>query len=169
MNKRQAVSGQLHPNVFMLDAPGGTEQTSVTTIIFTFLKMNLMKDCCADISKLAAQLLPGGRAAHSIFKLRTPCDKASTGYITVDSDYVQQLKASYLIVWNALCMSYSHSIKSVDRGFQYFMNCPDIPFGGNTYCFSETFAKFYRSFLEVQDLGLLLPGSNLCHSFHTSR
>lgn len=168
MNQPQPKSGAATAKCFMLDAPGGTGKTFLTTIIFRFLKMKVMTAYCASSSAVAAQLLPEGRTAHSIFKLLIPCDNESTCYITVDFYYALQLKASYLIVWNEIFMSHRHSIEAVDNCVRDLMKCPEISFGGKCVLYLGDFRQIL-SFLEVQDIGLLPPASNLLRSIQTSR
>lgn len=81
--------------------------------------------------KVASQIVPEGRTTPFIFNMTIPCDGESTCYIYVDSDYAQQLKNSYLIVWDEICMSHRNSITAVDRLFPHLINYSCISFRGN--------------------------------------
>ena len=54
---------------WFLDAPGGTGKTFLTKLILANVRKNGHKALAVASSGIAATLLPGGRTAHSTFKL----------------------------------------------------------------------------------------------------
>ena len=71
-------------------------------------------------SGIAATLLPGGRTAHSTFKL--PFDLTSTDEplcnVSRGSATGNLLKTASLIVWDECTMAHKYAIKALDRTLQ---------------------------------------------------
>ena len=72
--------------IFFVDGPGGTRKT----FLYRTLLANLRKlghiAIATNTSGIAATLLPGGRIAHSRFKIPLTLDASSTCSISIQSD-----------------------------------------------------------------------------------
>ena len=66
---------QLNGGIYFLDAPGGTGKTFVTKLLLAKVRKQNNIAVAVASSDIAATLLPGGRTAHSAFKL--PLDLAT--------------------------------------------------------------------------------------------
>ena len=85
-------------------------------------------------SGIAAELLEGGRTAHSRFKIPIPINESSVCSISAQSNDAKLLRKTSLIIWDEIMMSHVHQVDCVDRSLQDIMKC-DHPFGGITVVF----------------------------------
>merc|ERR1712016_48868 len=94
-----AVNGG-NGGLFFLDAPGGTGKTFVTNLLLAKVRQEGKIALAVASSGIAAHLLPGGRTAHSMFKL--PLDlstkEAPTCNISKGTGTAEMLKQCSLIV-----------------------------------------------------------------------
>jgi DNA replication protein DnaC len=70
-------------NVYFIDGPGGTGKTFLYSTILAKIRMKSDVALAVASSGIAALLLPGGRTAHSRFKIPLNLDKYSTCNIKV--------------------------------------------------------------------------------------
>ena len=105
---------------WFLDAPGGTGKTFLTKLILANVRKNGHKALAVASSGIAATLLPGGRTAHSTFKL--PLDLASddmpTCNVTRNGPVAALMKKVRLVVWDECTMSHKHAFEAVKRMMQ---------------------------------------------------
>ena len=109
-----------HPQaMFFLNAPGDYGKTFLLeTLLFTVWGMGKIALVVAS-SGIAAELLEGGRTAHSQFKIPIPVNESS----------VCSVRRSSLIIWDEVMMSHVHQVDCVDRSLRDIMK-NDKPFGG---------------------------------------
>lgn len=84
--------------LFSLDAPGGNRKTFETTEIQMFLQSRGMIVLAVESPAVAAQLLVGGRTAHSIFKVPILVHSESPCHIDGRSQIAEDLKKLSLII-----------------------------------------------------------------------
>ena len=100
------ISNLDHGGLWFLDAPGGTGKTFVTKLILAEIRRRGHKCLAVASSGIAATLLPGGRTAHSTFKL--PLDLARqetpTCNIMKNTMVAKMMKKIKLIVWDECTM-----------------------------------------------------------------
>ena len=99
-------------------------------------------------SGIAATLLPGGRTAHSRFKIPIDLEPNSKRMCGLDDDHVELLRRTDLIVWDEVVMAQKASIEVVDRTLQRLRGCSQ-PFGGVTVLLGGDFRQI-----------LPVPGAN---------
>ena len=113
LNAVKSGSGGL----FFLDAPGGTGKTFVTKLLLAKVRQQGKIALAVASSGIAAHLLPGGRTAHSTFKL--PLDlstnEAPTCNISKGSGPAEVLRQCSLIVWDECTMSHKGALEAVER------------------------------------------------------
>ena len=80
-------------------------------------------------SGIAAQLLPGGKAAHSVFKIPMPVDDYSTCSLSKQNARAALLRGMTLLVWDEAPMCDRRAIEEVDRTLR-FIREKDVPFDG---------------------------------------
>ena len=80
-------------------------------------------------SGIAAELLEGGRTAHSRFKIPIPINESSVCNIPLQSDITKLIQKTSLIIWDEIMMSHVHHIDCVDHSLWDIMKV-DKPFGG---------------------------------------
>ena len=74
----------LQDRLFFVDGPGGTGKTFLYKLLLAHVRMEGHIALCVASSGIAAQLMPGGRTAHSRFKLPlTILENSSCGYVVV--------------------------------------------------------------------------------------
>ncbi|KZT57840.1 hypothetical protein CALCODRAFT_540865, partial [Calocera cornea HHB12733] len=87
-----------HGGLFWLQGPGGTGKTFVYKAVCAELRAQGKIVLCVASSGIAALLLPGGRTAHSTFKIPIPCHDSSTCTISKNSLLADMLCQASLII-----------------------------------------------------------------------
>ena len=85
-------------------------------------------------SGIAAELLEGGRTAHSRFKIPIPINESSVCNISLQSDITKLIQKTSLIIWDEVMMSHVHQVDCVDHSLHDIMKI-EKPFGGVTVVF----------------------------------
>ena len=126
----KAVHDENHPHkMFFLNAPGGYGQTFlIETLLSTVRGMGKIALAVAS-SGIGAELLEGGRTAHSHFKIPIPVNESSTYSISLQSNDAKLLKETSLIIWDEIMMSHVDQVNCVDRSLRDILKV-DKPFGG---------------------------------------
>ena len=65
-------------------------------------------------SGIAAELLEGGRTAHSWFKIPIPVNESSICSISLQSNDAKLIRETSLIIWDEVMMSHVHQIVLID-------------------------------------------------------
>lgn len=65
------------------------------------------------LSAVAAQLLDGGRTAHSALKIPFPVDSESAYKIDAKSQLAPDLNETHLIIWDEIVMTHLHNLEAV--------------------------------------------------------
>ncbi|KAF7844087.1 ATP-dependent DNA helicase PIF1-like [Senna tora] len=81
-----------------------------------------------------------GRTAHSRFKISLPVDASTTCSISKNSDMIELIRRSTIIVWDEAPMTHRYAFESVDRTFRD-INGVDSPFGGKIVILRGDFRK----------------------------
>ena len=99
---------------FFLQGPAGTGKTFLYNCLCSYLRSQGKIVLCVASSGIAAQLLPGGRTAHSRFKI--PLFNAGiTGCnITSNSSLAQLIRKTSLIIWNEVPMQHKSCFEAVN-------------------------------------------------------
>ena len=86
-------------------------------------------------SGIASLLLPGGRTAHSRFKIPIILDDNTMCDIKRGSQLCKLLMVTSLIIWDEALMAHRKCFEAVDRSLRDILSASnpdlaDIPFGG---------------------------------------
>ncbi|XP_063950001.1 uncharacterized protein LOC108221463 [Daucus carota subsp. sativus] len=97
-------------------------------------------------SGIAATLLPGGRTAHSRFKIPIVLDEYSVCNIGHNSDIAELIKQTKLIIWDEDPMQHRYAFECLDRSLRDIMKSVDplraeLPFGGITVVLGGDFRQ----------------------------
>ncbi|XP_074336487.1 uncharacterized protein LOC141673617 [Apium graveolens] len=97
-------------------------------------------------SGIAATLLPGGRTAHSRFKIPIVFDELSLCGISHNSDIAALIRATKLIIWDEAPMQHRYAFECLDRTLRDLMKsvdatCSGLPFGGITVLLGGNFRQ----------------------------
>jgi ATP-dependent DNA helicase PIF1 len=90
--------------------------------------------------------LPGGRTAHSRFKIPFNLHESSTCSIPYGSDLALLLQKTRLIVWDEAPMTHRHAFEALDQTLKDLMRGVDRsleekPFGGKVIVFGGDFCQ----------------------------
>ncbi|XP_058772421.1 uncharacterized protein LOC131646397 [Vicia villosa] len=130
--------------VFFLHGYGGTGKTYMWRTLASALRSK--HDICLTVatSGIASLLLPGGRTAHSKFKIPVPTMDNSTCKIEYNDDVADLLRQTKLIIWDEAPMAHKHAFEALDRTLKDVMstygNSKEI-FGGNVVVFGGDFRQ----------------------------
>ncbi|XP_031099718.1 ATP-dependent DNA helicase PIF2-like [Ipomoea triloba] len=128
------------PSAFFVDGPGGTGKTFLYRCLLAFVRSKGLIALATATSGIAASILPGGRTAHSRFKL--PLDGTdkyvcNIGKHTADASL---LRHSKLILWDEASMAHRNIVESLDITLKDIMDCQDL-FGGKVIVFGGDFRQ----------------------------
>jgi hypothetical protein len=92
-------------------------------------------------SGVAASIMPGGRTAHSRFKIPLNLEEGKSCSFTKQSGTAKLLRMASLILWDEATMTKRQAIEVLDRSMRDIMECQDRPFGGKTVVFGGDFRQ----------------------------
>ena len=130
-NAVQAGTG----GIFFVYGSGGCGKTYIwKTLIYRLRSMGKIVLPVAS-SGIAATLMPGGRTAHSRFKIPIVLDDYSSCAISHDSDIAHLIKSTSLIIWDEAPMQHRHAFECLDRSLRDIMKSvsperAEMHFGG---------------------------------------
>ena len=126
----KAVQDETHSQrMFFLNAPGGYGKTFlIETLLSTVRGLGKIALAVAS-SGIAAELLEGGRTAHSCFKIPIPVNESSVCSISLQSNEAKLLRQAALIIWDEIMMSHVDQVNCVDQSLRDILKVYK-PFGG---------------------------------------
>ncbi|WVZ67157.1 hypothetical protein U9M48_016277, partial [Paspalum notatum var. saurae] len=127
--------------VFFVDGSGGTGKTFLYKALLATVRGVGKIVVATATSGVAASIMPGGRTAHSRFKIPlTIYDRLSCSF-TKQSGTAQLLKEASLIIWDEATMTRRQAVEALDNCMRDIMNAPDRPFGGKIVVFGGDFRQ----------------------------
>lgn len=128
--------------VFFLSGAGGTGKTYVYRTICHRLRSAHKIVLCVASSGIAALLLPGGRTAHSTFRIPIDTlDADSLCNISKQDKRAELLRAVDLIVWDEAPMQSRFTHEALDRTLRDICDNESTPFGGKVVVFGGDFQQ----------------------------
>ncbi|KAL3813122.1 hypothetical protein ACJIZ3_014390 [Penstemon smallii] len=128
------------PAVYFVDGPGGTGKTFLYRALLAYVRSRGGIALAVASSGVAASLLPGGRTAHSRFKLPVDVEDKPIGKISKQSSIAKMVIESSLIIWDEASMANRHSIEALDKMLQDLCDNKTV-FGGKTVLFGGDFRQ----------------------------
>ncbi|XP_041021212.1 ATP-dependent DNA helicase PIF2-like [Juglans microcarpa x Juglans regia] len=125
---------------FFIDGPAGTGKTFLYKALLATIRSKNMIALATASSGVAASILPGGRTAHSRFKIPLNVDKDSTYNVIKQGSLAKLLRLAKLIIWDEAPMSTKYSIEALDKMLRD-INDIDLPFGGKIIVFGGDFRQ----------------------------
>lgn len=121
--------------LFFVKGSGGCGKTYLWKTIIAWLRSQSKIVLPVASSGIAATLLPGGRTAHSRFKIPLKLDESSMCSIRHGSDIAELLKETSLIIWDEAPMQNRAAFECLDRSLRDIMKSVNVerakkPFGG---------------------------------------
>ncbi|WVZ92085.1 LOW QUALITY PROTEIN: hypothetical protein U9M48_038176, partial [Paspalum notatum var. saurae] len=124
--------------VFFVDGPGGTGKTYLYKALLATVRSRDRIAVATATSGVAASIMPGGRTAHSRFKIPLVIDDGALHKTKWDCKIAT--KAS-LIIWDEASMTKRQAVEALDNGLRDIMDRPRLPFGGKTIVFGGDFGQ----------------------------
>jgi hypothetical protein len=125
----------------MVNGCGGTGKTFLYKVICSKLRSEGNIVLCIASSGIAALLLPGGRTAHSMFKI--PIDGLSSTSICCipkNSMRADLMRAAKCIVWDEIVPQHRYAIEALDRTLRDLRDNDNF-FGGITLLIGGDFQQ----------------------------
>ncbi|XP_047085208.1 ATP-dependent DNA helicase PIF1-like [Lolium rigidum] len=127
--------------IFFVDGPGGTGKTFLYRALLATVRDQGKIALATATSGVAASIMPGGRTAHSRFKIPLRIDEGAICGFTKQSGTAKLLQAASLIIWDEASMTKRQAVEALDKSMRDIMDRPDLPFGGKTVVFGGDFRQ----------------------------
>ena len=123
-----------------MDGPRGTGKTFIYRTLIAYYKSKGKIILATASSGIAATLLPGGRTAHSRFKIPINVEVGSFCSISKQSDLAKLLRETTTIIWDEAPMTNRYALEALDRSLKDILDC-DAPFGGKVMILGGDFRQ----------------------------
>ncbi len=132
--------------LFFVYGSGGTGKTFVWTTLLSRLRRQGKIVLAVASSGITSLLLPGGRTAHSRFKIPIDLHDESTCNITQQMKVVELVRKADLIIWDEAPMMHRRAFETVDHTLRDLMQLDDAQatdkiFGGKTMVLGGDFRQ----------------------------
>jgi hypothetical protein len=126
---------QKKASFFFVCGYGGTGKTFLWNTIINHLRSQQKIVLSVASSGVASLLLPGGRTAHSRFKIPCDLDETTICNIKRGTMLADLIKQTSLIIWDEALMTHKAAFEALDRTLRDLLSLhsPDtkeLPFGG---------------------------------------
>ena len=125
---------------FFIDGPGGTGKTYLYKALLATIRSQGCIALATATSGVAASILPGGRTAHSRFKIPINDDQNKYCNISKQSVLAQLIRNAKLIIWDKATMAKRKSVEALDKMLQDITNNGHF-FGGKVIVFGGDFRQ----------------------------
>ncbi|PAA48122.1 hypothetical protein BOX15_Mlig001947g5 [Macrostomum lignano] len=117
--------------LYFIDAPGGTGKTFLLTLLLNSARAKRQIAVAVASSGIAATILPGGRTAHSMFKIPVCAVRQDSAFCSIGrrSKLAEILRNARIIVWDEAPMTHRKDLEIVDRSLRDLLRV-EQPFGG---------------------------------------
>jgi hypothetical protein len=126
--------------IFFVDGPGGIDKTFLYRCLIAIVHSKGLIAVATTTSGIAASIMPGGRTAHSVFKIPIKISDGSICKFSKQSDTTDLLHRVALIIMDEVAMTKRQSVETLDRSLQDIMGC-ELPFGRKVMVFGGDFRQ----------------------------
>ncbi|KAF1872278.1 hypothetical protein Lal_00028186 [Lupinus albus] len=139
---REVVNRQ-QGHMFFLYGYGGTGKTHMWQTLTYALRSEKHIVLIVASSGIASLLLPGGRKAHSKFKIRVPSFDNSVCNIHQGTELAELLKQTKLIIWDEAPMTHKYCFEALDKSLGDIVGTTNdlVQFGGKVIVFGGDFRQ----------------------------
>ncbi|KAK8460023.1 hypothetical protein SEVIR_2G259666v4 [Setaria viridis] len=149
LNKEQRVAydeimsviGTNQGGMFFVDGPGGTRKIFLYKALLANVRSQNKLAVATATSDVAASIMPGGRTAHSRFKIPLTIEDGTCCSFTKQSATIKLLWQATLIIWDEASMMKRQAVEALDNSLREIMDRPQLPFGGKTIVFNGDFRQ----------------------------
>ncbi|XP_042956295.1 ATP-dependent DNA helicase PIF1-like [Carya illinoinensis] len=138
-----SVLGKVFSNeaaTLFVDGPAGTGKTFLYKALLAAVRSRKLVTLATASSGVAASILPGGRTAHSHFKIPLDTDEHSICCVSKQSVIAKLLRVARLIIWDETLMSRKQHIQGLDKMLRD-INDSELTFGGKVVLFCGDFRQ----------------------------
>ena len=125
---------------FFIDGPGGTGKTYLYRALLAKIRSRGEIALATATTGIAASLLPGGRTAHSKFKIPLDLTEASNCRISKPSSLPTLIKSSKLIIWDEAATAKRSTIEAFGDLLKDLIDSIEI-FGGKVVVLGGDFRQ----------------------------
>jgi hypothetical protein len=126
--------------IFFIDGPGGTGKTYLYKALLAKVRSMGLIAIATATSGIAASIMPGGRTAHSRFKIPINIQDDTVCNFSKQSGTAELLRRASLIIWDEVAMTKRQAVEALDRSLQDITGCGS-PFGGKVVVFGGDFRQ----------------------------
>ena len=141
---RSRVDGAADPDaatVIYIDGPAGTGKTHVYRKVLHYVRMTGRIALAVAMSGIAALLLPGGRTAHSRFRLPVPVPlEGCKANVKPQSAAARLIRDAAVLIWDEAPTASRAMFEAVDKCMQELLG-DSRPFGGKTVILGGDFRQ----------------------------
>ncbi|XP_039805048.1 homeodomain-interacting protein kinase 2-like [Panicum virgatum] len=145
--------------IFFVDGPSGIGKTSLYRSLLATQRSQNKLAVATTTSGVAASIMPGGRTAHSRFKIPLTIENGSFCSFTKQSGTAKLLRQASLIIWDETSMTKRQVVEALDNNVRDIMDRPQLPFGAKTVVFGGDF----RQGQTIPNVGVYLPEPVFSH------
>ncbi|XP_078449987.1 ATP-dependent DNA helicase Pif1-like [Lampetra planeri] len=127
--------------LFFIDGPGGTGKSTLLKHVPAKIRLQGKIAIAVASSGIASLQLPGGRTAHSTFKIPLKPTNIYTCFIRKQSKLKAFIKEASLIVWDKAPMTHRFAFEAVDHTLHDILDNLHEPFGGKVVVLSGDFRQ----------------------------
>nr|XP_027126011.1 uncharacterized protein LOC113742372 [Coffea arabica] len=139
----EAISKRVYENksgAFFVDGPGGTGKSFLYRALLADIRSKGYIALATATSGIAASILPGGRTAHSRFKIPIDTSEGRACKISKQSSLASMIKECKLIIWDEAPMCKRSAIEALNDFLRDLMNSDKI-FGGKVIVLGGDFRQ----------------------------
>ncbi|XP_027120568.1 uncharacterized protein [Coffea arabica] len=125
---------------YFVDGPGGTGKTFLYRSLLATLRSQGYIAIAVATSGVAASILPGGRTAHSRFKIPLDCSRNRTCQLSKQSSTSKLIAECKLLLWDEASMARKETIEAFDELLRDIMESNE-PFGGKVVVFGGDYRQ----------------------------
>lgn len=133
MDAIDSVQTKDSPNIFFLQAPGGTGKSFLLNTLISNLWINEKSVISAAWTGIAASLLKGGQTCHTAFGLPFTANETSVSRYSCQSAQAQRIRDCSLIIFDEATMINNSSFDTIER------SCRDNALNSNPLLKSKPF------------------------------
>uniref|UniRef100_A0A8I6XDQ0 ATP-dependent DNA helicase n=1 Tax=Hordeum vulgare subsp. vulgare TaxID=112509 RepID=A0A8I6XDQ0_HORVV len=127
--------------VFFVNGPGGTGKTFLYRALLAKVRGEGKIAVATASSGITASIMPGGRTAHSRFKIPLSIEDGESSSFTKQSGTAKLLRMASLILWDEASMTKRQVVEALDNSMRDIMGRRHQPFGGKTVVFGGDFRQ----------------------------
>ncbi|XP_012832952.1 PREDICTED: ATP-dependent DNA helicase PIF1-like [Erythranthe guttata] len=128
------------PAMFFIDGPGGSGKTFLYRALLAHLRSRKQIAIATATSGVAAAIMPGGRTAHSRFKIPIDATDSTECNISKQSGTADLFRKAKLLIWDEAPMAKRWAIENVNKSLQDIMGKKEH-FGGKVIVFGGDFRQ----------------------------